>query len=151
MMFKTIHDDIQSVLERDPAARNVLEVLICYPGLHAIWVHRFSHKLWKNNLKLLARGISQLMRSITGVEIHPGATIGHNFFIDHGMGVVIGETAETASLSAEPVYIKPNVTPPSKIMWSSARAQKFSARSPSARTAASERMRLSLSPRRLIQ
>lgn len=94
MMFKTIHDDVQSVLERDPAARNVLEVLVCYPGLHAIWAHRFSHKLWKGNLKLLARGISQLMRSITGVEIHPGATIGHNFFIDHGMGVVIGETAE---------------------------------------------------------
>jgi serine O-acetyltransferase len=94
MVFKTIHEDVQSVLERDPAARNVLEVLICYPGLHAIWAHRFSHKLWKNNLKLLARGISQVMRSITGIEIHPGATIGHNFFIDHGMGVVIGETAE---------------------------------------------------------
>jgi serine O-acetyltransferase len=94
MIFKTIQNDVQSVLERDPAARNVLEVLICYPGLHAIWAHRLSHKLWKNNLKLLARGISQLMRTITGVEIHPGATIGHNFFIDHGMGVVIGETAE---------------------------------------------------------
>jgi len=93
-MFKTIQNDVQSVLERDPAARNVLEVLICYPGLHAIWAHRLSHKLWKNNLKLLARGISQLMRSVTGVEIHPGATIGCNFFIDHGMGVVIGETAE---------------------------------------------------------
>jgi serine O-acetyltransferase len=94
MIFKTIHDDIQSVLERDPAARNVLEVLLCYPGLHAIWAHRLSHKLWKSNLKLIARSISQLMRSITGVEIHPGATIGHNFFIDHGMGIVIGETAE---------------------------------------------------------
>jgi len=94
MIFKTIHDDIQSVLDRDPAARNVLEVLLCYPGLHAIWAHRLSHKLWKSNLKLIARGISQLMRIITGIEIHPGATIGHNFFIDHGMGVVIGETAE---------------------------------------------------------
>ena len=93
-MFKTIHDDIQSVLERDPAARNVIEVLLCYPGLHAIWAHRLSHKLWKDGMKLLARGISQLMRSLTGIEIHPGATIGHNFFIDHGMGVVIGETAE---------------------------------------------------------
>jgi len=94
MIFKTIQDDVRSVLERDPAARNVLEVLLCYPGLHAIWAHRLSHKLWKNNLKLIARGISQLMRSITGIEIHPGATIGCNFFIDHGMGVVIGETAE---------------------------------------------------------
>src|SRR5512141_1156154 len=93
-MFKTIHDDIQSVLDRDPAARNVLEVLLCYPGLHAIWAHRISHKLWKNGFKLLARWISQFMRTLTGIEIHPGATSGHNFFIDHGMGVVIGETAE---------------------------------------------------------
>ena len=93
-MFKTIHDDIQSVLDRDPAARNVLEVLLCYPGLHAIWAHRISHRLWKSRFKLLARWISQTMRGITGIEIHPGATIGQNFFIDHGMGVVIGETAE---------------------------------------------------------
>jgi len=93
-MFNTFHEDIQSVLERDPAARNVLEVLTCYPGLHAIWAHRFSHKLWKSGIKLIARGISQFMRGLTGIEIHPGATIGHNFFIDHGMGVVIGETAE---------------------------------------------------------
>jgi len=94
MIFKTIHDDIQSVLERDPAARNVMEVLFCYPGLHAIWAHRLSHKLWKSGLKLIARWISQIMRTLTGIEIHPGATIGHNFFIDHGMGVVIGETSE---------------------------------------------------------
>ena len=93
-MFKIIHDDVQSVLDRDPAARNVLEVLLCYPGLHAIWAHRLAHKLWKSGFKLLARWISQLTRSFTGVEIHPGATLGHNFFIDHGMGVVIGETAE---------------------------------------------------------
>ena len=93
-MFKTIHDDIQSVLDRDPAARNVLEVLLCYPGLHAIWAHRISHRLWTGGFKLLARGISQFMRTATGIEIHPGATIGQNFFIDHGMGVVIGETAE---------------------------------------------------------
>jgi len=93
-MFKTIHDDVQSVLDRDPAARNVLEVLVCYPGLHAIWAHRLAHKLWKNGFKLIARAISQITRNITGIEIHPGATIGHNFFIDHGMGVVIGETAE---------------------------------------------------------
>ena len=93
-MFKIIHDDVQSVLERDPAARNALEVLLCYPGLHAIWAHRLAHRLWKNGFKLIARAISQVMRNLTGVEIHPGATIGHNFFIDHGMGVVIGETAE---------------------------------------------------------
>src|SRR5512141_1166213 len=93
-MFKTIHDDIQCVLDRDPAARNVFEVLLCYPGLHAVWGHRLSHKLWKNGFKLFARWISQIMRGITGIEIHPGATIGHNLFIDHGMGVVIGETAE---------------------------------------------------------
>mgnify|MGYP000998558802 CR=1 FL=1 len=93
-MFKTIHDDIQSVLDRDPAARNVMEVLVCYPGLHAIWTHRISHRLWKSGFKLLARWLSQTMRGITGIEIHPGATIGQNFFIDHGMGVVIGETAE---------------------------------------------------------
>src|SRR5512143_342300 len=93
-MFKTIHDDVQSVLDRDPAARNVVEVLVCYPGLHAIWAHRLSHKLWKNGFKLIARTISQIMRGVTGIEIHPGATIGRSFFIDHGMGVVIGETAE---------------------------------------------------------
>jgi serine O-acetyltransferase len=93
-MFTIIHDDVQSVLDRDPAARNILEVLLCYPGLHAIWAHRLSHRLWKSGWKLLARSISQIIRNITGIEIHPGATIGHNFFIDHGMGVVIGETAE---------------------------------------------------------
>jgi serine O-acetyltransferase len=93
-MFKIIRDDIQSVLDRDPAARNVLEVLLCYPGLHAIWAHRLSHRLWKSGFKLFARWISQITRNITGIEIHPGATIGRNFFIDHGMGVVIGETAE---------------------------------------------------------
>ena len=96
-MFKTLHNDIQSVLDRDPAARNVLEVLLCYPGLHAIWAHRLSHRLWKSGFKLLARGISQIMRNVTGIEIHPGATIGHNLFIDHGMGVVIGETAEVGN------------------------------------------------------
>jgi len=82
------------VLDRDPAARNLLEVLLCYPGLHAIWAHRISHRLWKNGLKLWARWLSQMMRGLTGIEIHPGATIGRNVFIDHGMGVVIGETAE---------------------------------------------------------
>jgi serine O-acetyltransferase len=93
-MFKTIQDDIQSVFDRDPAARSALEVLLCYPGLHALWGHRVSHWLWTHGTKLLARWLSQIMRSLTGIEIHPGATIGPRFFIDHGMGVVIGETTE---------------------------------------------------------
>jgi len=93
-MFKTIREDIQSVLDRDPAARNVFEVMLCYPGLHAVWNHRLTHKLWKSGFKLIARWLSQIARTVTGIEIHPGATIGRNFFIDHGMGVVIGETAE---------------------------------------------------------
>jgi serine O-acetyltransferase len=93
-MFNTIREDIQCVLERDPAARNSLEVLLCYPGLHAVWAHRLSHRLWKRGLKLFARWLSQIMRGITGIEIHPAATIGRSLFIDHGMGVVIGETTE---------------------------------------------------------
>ena len=93
-MFKTILNDVQSVLERYPAARNVFEVLLCYSGLHAIWAHRLSHKLWVGGFKLIARWVSQTARGLTGIEIHPGATLGQNFFIDHGMGVVIGETAE---------------------------------------------------------
>jgi len=92
--IRIIRSDIQSVFERDPAARSTLEILFCYPGLHAVWGHRFSHFLWQKRLRLLARWISQIMRGLTGIEIHPGATIGPNFFIDHGMGVVIGETAE---------------------------------------------------------
>ena len=93
-MLQTVRQDIQSVLDRDPAARDWLEVLLCYPGLHAIWAHRLSHRMWKAGLKLPARWLSQLARGLTGIEIHPGATIGRFFFIDHGMGVVIGETAE---------------------------------------------------------
>lgn len=93
-MFRTIHDDIQSVLDRDPAARSWLEVLLCYSGLHALWAYRVSHWLWTHNIKLIARMISQFTRWLTGIEIHPGAKIGERFFIDHGMGVVIGETAE---------------------------------------------------------
>jgi serine O-acetyltransferase len=89
-----VRADIRSVFERDPAARSTLEILICYPGVHAVWGHRISSQLWKHNHKLLARWFSQLMRGLTGIEIHPGATIGPDFFIDHGMGVVIGETAE---------------------------------------------------------
>jgi serine O-acetyltransferase len=93
-MLKTLREDIRSVFDRDPAARSTLEVLLCYAGLHAIWDHRIAHWLWNHNLKLLARLFSQWSRFITGIEIHPGAVIGRRFFIDHGMGVVIGETAE---------------------------------------------------------
>jgi serine O-acetyltransferase len=93
-MFRRIRDDIGSVFERDPAARSVVEVLLTYPGLHAVWMHRLSHRLWRWHFKFIARFLSQLMRWFTGIEIHPGAKIGNRFFIDHGMGVVIGETAE---------------------------------------------------------
>ena len=93
-MFQRLREDINSVFDRDPAARNFLEVLTNYPGLHALLIHRLSHRLWRMNLKWLARSLSTFSRWLTGVEIHPGATIGRRFFIDHGMGVVIGETAE---------------------------------------------------------
>ena len=96
-MFKTMREDLQSVLDRDPAARNKLEIALLYPGLHALWAHRFAHWLWVHQFKLLGRLVSQLARWITGIEIHPGAKIGHSFFIDHGMGVVIGETAEVGN------------------------------------------------------
>jgi serine O-acetyltransferase len=90
----SIREDINCVFDRDPAARNTWEVLTCYPGLHAVILHRFNHILWNLGLKWLARWFSHFSRWMTGIEIHPGATIGHRFFIDHGMGVVIGETAE---------------------------------------------------------
>ncbi len=93
-MFKMIKQDIQTIFAEDPAARNILEVILCYPGLHAIWSHRISHWLWTHKLKLLARFSSHVNRWLTGIEIHPGAKIGKKFFIDHGMGVVIGETSE---------------------------------------------------------
>ncbi|RUO30858.1 serine O-acetyltransferase [Aliidiomarina sedimenti] len=93
-MFKGLREDIASVYARDPAARHFFEVLTNYPGLHAIWWHRLSHRLWLLKLRWLARFLSTLARWFTGVEIHPGARIGRRFFIDHGMGVVIGETAE---------------------------------------------------------
>ena len=93
-MFSRLHSDIQCILHRDPAARSKWEVLTCYPGLHAILLHRLSHGLWRRELRWLARWISQFSRWLTGIEIHPGATIGDNVFIDHGMGIVIGETAE---------------------------------------------------------
>jgi serine O-acetyltransferase len=93
-MLKEIREDIQSVLRRDPAAHSALEVLICYQGLHAVWGYRIAHWFWVRHFYLIGRMISQLVRSQTGIEIHPGATIGPQFFIDHGMGVVIGETAQ---------------------------------------------------------
>ncbi|MCW8154600.1 serine O-acetyltransferase [Stutzerimonas stutzeri] len=93
-MFERMREDIQSVFHRDPAARNAFEILTCYPGLHAVWMHRLSHWLWVHEWKWLARMSSNLGRWLTGVEIHPGARIGRRFFIDHGMGIVIGETAE---------------------------------------------------------
>jgi serine O-acetyltransferase len=93
-MFRRIRADIQCVFARDPAARNVFEVLTTYPGVHAVMAHRVSHGLWNMGLKWLARLNSTLSRWLTGIEIHPGAKIGDRFFIDHGMGVVIGETAE---------------------------------------------------------
>ncbi len=89
-----IIEDIKTVFEKDPAAKNVIEVLLCYPGLHAIWWHRVSHQLYKWHFFTVARIISHLNRFFTGIEIHPGAKIGKKFFIDHGMGVVIGETTE---------------------------------------------------------
>lgn len=93
-LFERLKEDIWTAFARDPAARSVLEVLLCYPGLHALWLHRLAHFLWEHKLKLLGRLLSHLNRFLTGVEIHPGARIGRRVFIDHGAGVVIGETAE---------------------------------------------------------
>jgi len=93
-MFTRIKEDIGVVFDRDPAARSMWEVLLCYPGLHAIWLHRVSHWFYKRGFILLPRMISNLARFVTGIEIHPGATIGKGLFIDHGTGIVIGETAE---------------------------------------------------------
>lgn len=95
--LQRIREDVASVLERDPAARSWLEVLLCYPGLWAVWTHRVSHKLWQWKLRLLARLISQVGRFFTGVDIHPGALLGRRLFIDHATGVVIGETAIVGS------------------------------------------------------
>jgi serine O-acetyltransferase len=91
--FHSVREDIASVFESDPAARSYLEVLTCYPGLHAVWAHHVSRWLWRHGMRLLARLVSQFARLFTGVEIHPGAEIGRRLFIDHGMGTVIGETA----------------------------------------------------------
>ncbi|HAG06601.1 MAG TPA: serine O-acetyltransferase [Peptococcaceae bacterium] len=96
-MLRTIRKDIQAVFERDPAAKNILEVLLCYPGLHALMLHRVAHRLYGWRLYTLARLISHISRFLTGIEIHPGAKIGEGVFIDHGTGVVIGETAEVGN------------------------------------------------------
>ena len=93
-MFKRLKEDIEVVFEQDPAARNYFEVILTYSGLHAIWAHRIAHAFFKRKFYFLARAISQISRFFTGIEIHPGAKIGRRFFIDHGMGVVIGETCE---------------------------------------------------------
>jgi len=93
-MFRTIREDIRAVFERDPAARNLIEVLLTYAGVHAVLLHRIAHPLFRYKIPVIPRLISHLARFISGIEIHPGARIGHGFFIDHGMGVVIGETTE---------------------------------------------------------
>jgi len=94
LLFRTLREDIQTVFAKDPAARSVMEVIFCYPGLHALWFHRLARFLWQHKLRFLARFVSHISRFLTGIEIHPGAKIGRRFFIDHGAGVVIGETAE---------------------------------------------------------
>ena len=93
-MFNSLFDQVDSIIARDPAARNRLEVITCYPGLHAIWLHRISHFLWSLGLKWIARLLSVFARFLTGIEIHPGAKIGRRVFLDHGLGIVIGETTE---------------------------------------------------------
>lgn len=93
-VLSTLVEDVRAARQRDPAAKSAAEVVLTYPGMHAIWAHRLHSRMWRAGWRLPARIVSQLVRSWTGVEIHPGATIGHRFFIDHGSGVVIGETAE---------------------------------------------------------
>ena len=91
-MTNAFFEEVDSIIARDPAARNRLEVVLCYPGLHAVWLHRVAHFLWQANLKLIARLWSMLARWLTGIEIHPGVKIGRRVFLDHGLGIVIGET-----------------------------------------------------------
>ncbi len=92
-LFESVREDVAAVFQNDPAASNYLEVLLCYSGLHAVWTYRINHWLWRHRFRLLARWLSQVARLLTGIEIHPAAQIGHRLFIDHGMGVVIGETS----------------------------------------------------------
>ena len=105
-MFATIREDLNTAMLRDPAARNKLEVFLTYPGVHAVWNYRISHWLWQRNIKLIARIFSNRARRRTGIEIHPGAQIGRRFFIDHGIGVVIGET----TVIGDDVMLYHNVT-----------------------------------------
>jgi len=105
-MFGVIREQIETIFREDPAAKSVLEIFLCYPGFHAILMHRFAHKLYKAGVPILPRFLSQISRFFTGIEIHPGATIGRRFFIDHGMGVVIGETTEIG----DDVLVYQNVT-----------------------------------------
>src|SRR5438045_3144002 len=93
-MFESVREQIETIFREDPAAKSVLEIVLCYPGFQAILAHRFAHRLYRWQVPLLPRVISQISRFFTGIEIHPGARIGHRFFIDHGSGVVIGETSE---------------------------------------------------------
>ncbi len=105
-MFQAVREQIETIFREDPAAKSVLEIVLCYPGFHAVLLHRLAHKLYRHGLTVPARLISQLGRLLTGIEIHPGAQIGRRFFIDHGMGVVIGETSEIG----DDVLIYQNVT-----------------------------------------
>jgi len=105
-MFRIVKEQIDTIFREDPAATGVLEILLCYPGFHAVLLHRLAHSLHCHGFRLIARIISQIGRAFTGIEIHPGATIGHRFFIDHGMGVVIGETTEIG----DDVLLYQNVT-----------------------------------------
>jgi len=105
-MFRTIKEQVDTIFREDPAARSVVEILLCYPGFHAVLLHRLAHKLHGMRFRLIARVLSQVGRALTGIEIHPGAKIGRRFFIDHGMGVVIGETTEIG----DDVLLYQNVT-----------------------------------------
>jgi serine O-acetyltransferase len=105
-MFQTIREQIETIFREDPAAKSVVEIVLCYPGFHAILAHRLAHWMYRAGVPLVPRVISQISRFFTGIEIHPGASIGHRFFIDHGMGVVIGETTEIG----DDVLIYQNVT-----------------------------------------
>jgi hypothetical protein len=136
-MFDRIREDIRSVFHRDPAARNSIEVLLTYPGLHALLFHRLAHVCWRARLKLLARLISAFSRWMTGIEIHPGATIGRRFFIDHGMGVVMTSPCITASRWAAPPGTRASAIRPSAMAWWSVPAPRCSARLPSAPAARS--------------
>jgi serine O-acetyltransferase len=106
VVFRTIREQVDTIFREDPAAKSVIEIVLCYPGFHAVLLHRLAHWLYLQRLTLIARVVSQFSRALTGIEIHPGATIGRRFFIDHGMGVVIGETAEIG----DDVLLYQNVT-----------------------------------------